>query len=85
LLLLVAGALFTALLPVTNGFSRRREAAADRFAVRATHNPDAWRSALRKLADQNLDEVDPPRWVEWLLYSHPSTRRRLQATHQVLH
>jgi STE24 endopeptidase len=85
LLLLVAGALFTALLPVTNGFSRRREAAADRFAVRATHNPDAWRSALRKLADQNLDEVDPPRWVEWLLYSHPSTRRRLEATHQVLH
>ncbi|MCI0690264.1 MAG: M48 family metalloprotease, partial [Sporichthyaceae bacterium] len=85
LLLLAAGALFTVLLPLTNGFSRSRETAADAFAVRTTRNPDAWRGALRKLADQNLDEVDPPRWVEWLLYSHPSTRRRLQASHRVLH
>ncbi len=79
LLLLVGGALFTLLLPLTNGVSRRREAAADRFALRVTGNPAAWRGALRKLADQNLAEVDPPAWVEWLLYSHPSIRHRLQA------
>jgi len=79
LLALATGALFTLLLPVTNGYSRRREAAADRFAVRLTGNAAAWKSALCKLADQNLAEVDPPRWVEWLLSSHPSIRHRLEA------
>jgi STE24 endopeptidase len=79
LLALVAGGLFTLLLPVVNGFSRRWEAAADRFAVRITGNVAAWKRALCRLADQNLAEVDPPRWVEWLLYSHPSIRRRLEA------
>jgi STE24 endopeptidase len=79
LLLLVAGVLFTALMPLTNGVSRAMEAAADRFAVRATGDVTAWKGALRKLADQNLAEVDPPAWVEWLLYSHPSIRHRLEA------
>jgi len=79
ILLLVAGVLFTILMPLTNGLSRRWEAAADRFAVRVTGNAEAWKGALRKLADQNLAEVDPPRWVEWLLYSHPSIRHRLEA------
>jgi STE24 endopeptidase len=79
LLLLIGGALFVAALPVTTGYSRRREAAADAFAVRATGNPEAWKGALRRLASQNLAEVDPPPWVEWLLYSHPSIRHRLEA------
>lgn len=79
LLLLVLGGLFVLLLPLRNGFSRRREAAADGFAVRVTRNVDAWKSALGKLADQNLAEVDPPHWAEWLLYSHPSPRHRLDA------
>lgn len=79
LLLLVTGALVVLVMPVTNGYSRAREAAADRFAVRATGDALAWMGALRKLADQNLSEVDPPRWVEWLLYSHPSIRHRLEA------
>lgn len=79
MLLLVAGVLFTILMPLTNGLSRRWEAAADRFAVRVTGNAEAWKGALRKLADQNLAEVDPPRWVEWLLSSHPSIRHRLEA------
>jgi STE24 endopeptidase len=79
LLLLIAGGLFVLVMPLTNGFARRWEAAADRFAVRATGNPAAWKVALRKLADQNLSEVDPPAWVEWLLHSHPSIRHRLEA------
>lgn len=79
LLLLLAGAIFTVLLPMTNSVSRRWEAAADHFAVRITGDAPAWQGALRKLADQNLAEVDPPAWVEWLLYSHPSIRHRLEA------
>jgi STE24 endopeptidase len=81
--LLIGGAVVVLALPVTNGFSRRREAAADRFAVRATGNAAAWKAALSKLAEQNLAEVDPPPWVEWLLYSHPSIRHRLEAADRV--
>jgi len=77
LLLLVAGVLLTILMPLTNALSRRWEADADRFAVRITQNVEAWKGALLKLADQNLAEIDPPAWVEWLLYSHPSIRHRL--------
>jgi STE24 endopeptidase len=83
LLALAGGALFTLLMPLTNGHSRAREAAADRFGVRLTRDPVAWKGALAKLADQNLAEVDPPRWAELLLYSHPSIRRRLEAADKV--
>jgi STE24 endopeptidase len=79
LLLLATGGAFVALLPLTSWYSRRREAAADRFAMQVTGDVEAWKGALRKLADQNLAEVDPPAWVEWLLYSHPSIRHRLEA------
>ena len=60
-----------------------REAAADTFAVRVTGDPEAWKGALRRLAEMNLAEVDPPPWVEWLLYSHPSIRHRLEAADRV--
>ncbi len=83
LIALLGGALFVAAMPLTNGLSRRREAAADAFAVRVTGDPEAWKGALRRLAEMNLAEVDPPPWVEWLLYSHPSIRHRLEAADRV--
>jgi STE24 endopeptidase len=83
LIALLGGVLFVAAMPLTNGLSRRREAAADAFAVRVTGDPDAWKGALRRLAEMNLAEVDPPPWVEWLLYSHPSIRHRLEAADRV--
>jgi STE24 endopeptidase len=83
LIALVGGVLFVAAMPLTNGFSRRREAAADAFAVRVTGDPEAWKGALRRLAEMNLAEVDPPLWVEWLLYAHPSIRHRLEAADRV--
>jgi STE24 endopeptidase len=82
-IVLVGGVLFVAAMPLTNGYSRRREAAADAFAVRVTGDPEAWKGALRRLAEMNLAEVDPPPWVEWLLYSHPSIRHRLEAADRV--
>jgi hypothetical protein len=33
----------------------------------------------QRLANQNLAEADPPRWVVWLLYSHPPIRERVDA------
>ena len=70
----VAGLL---LAPLLNGLSRRLEAEADRFALEQTARPAAFVSAMRRLAEQNLAEVEPPRWVEWYFYDHPSIARRI--------
>jgi hypothetical protein len=34
---------------------------------------------MNKLADQNLAEHSPARWVEWLFHSHPAISRRVAA------
>jgi STE24 endopeptidase len=78
-LALVLGGFGLATLPLTNGWSRWRERLADRYAVRATDKPLAYASALVRLADQNLGEVQPPRWVEVVLYSHPPLGKRIAA------
>jgi len=64
-------------MPLENAYSRRRETAADRFALEATGNGLAYASALKRLANQNLADVDPEPWVELLLYSHPALSRRI--------
>lgn len=76
---LLAGLGFVGVLfgPVSNAFSRVWETAADRYALEATCNPGAFRTMLLKLADQNLAEIDPPRWVVILFYDHPSIASRL--------
>jgi STE24 endopeptidase len=65
-------------LPLGNGLSRWRERLADEFAVSLTRQPEAYASALRKLADQNLSEFNPPRWAVILLHSHPPLGERIR-------
>lgn len=65
-------------MPLTNGISRWRERRADEYALRATGNAPAFASALTRLANQNLSEVDPEPWVEWLFYSHPALGKRIR-------
>ena len=65
--------------PLSNAYSRWRERLADRYALRATGRGRAYASALTRLANQNLAEADPPRWVEIFLYSHPPLKKRIQA------
>lgn len=65
------------LLPATNGISRFLEKQADRFALRKTRNPQAFIAAMRRLAEQNLSELQPPRWVEWVYYDHPPIAKRI--------
>ena len=38
----------------------------------------AFIGAMEKLADQNLAELEPERWVEFLLYDHPPIGERLK-------
>jgi STE24 endopeptidase len=78
-LALVLGGFGLLTAPLVNGWSRWRERMADRYAVRATGKPLAFASALVRLADQNLGEVEPPAWVEFLLYSHPPLGKRIAA------
>jgi STE24 endopeptidase len=80
---LAAGACLVATTPVRSGISRWREARADAFGVRLTGDAAAWVATLRRLAVQNLAEVDPHPVVEWATYSHPSIRRRLRAVEGV--
>lgn len=64
-------------LPITNGFSRWVEYRADVYALETTRKPGAFISAMTRLANQNLAELEPAPFVEFLLYNHPSVGRRL--------
>lgn len=77
LLALALGAFGLVTMPLGNAYSRWRERNADRYALELTRNAPAFISAFEKLADQNLSEMEPEPWVEWLLYDHPSIGRRL--------
>ena len=78
LFVLALGIFSLVTMPLINGYSRWRERLADRFAVQTTHNPLAFARAMVRLANQNLAEADPPRWVVWLLYSHPPIKERVK-------
>ncbi len=71
LLLVTAGGLSLALLPLFNAFSRAHERRADRYALEMTRNVDAFVTAMRRLAAQNLAEERPSRLVQLLFYTHP--------------
>jgi STE24 endopeptidase len=77
LLGLLAGAYGLITMPLGNAYSRWRERRADLYALQATHKNQAYASALARLANQNLADVDPEPWVEFFLYSHPSLGKRI--------
>jgi STE24 endopeptidase len=79
LLLLSAGAVSVAMVPIAHAMSRAFERNADRFALTLTGNPGAFISAMRRLGAQNLAEENPSKIVQWLFYSHPPIRERIQA------
>jgi STE24 endopeptidase len=79
MLLLSAGAVSLAMVPVAHALSRAYERSADRFALNLTKNPSAFISAMRRLGAQNLAEDDPSKLVQWLFYTHPPLRERIAA------
>lgn len=68
--------------PLLNGYSRHVERRADRYALQTTHDPAAFLDAMRRLANQNLAELEPAAWVELLFYDHPSIGSRLRAAEE---
>jgi STE24 endopeptidase len=64
--------------PIQNTFSRILETRADAYAIKSTNKPDAFASALIKLADQNLADQDPDPLIEFFMHSHPAISRRIK-------
>ncbi len=84
-LALVLGAFGFVSAPVSNYLSRKWERAADWYALETTRDPEAFSNAMIRLANQNLAEYDPPRWVEVLYYDHPAIAQRVRLAQEYAH
>jgi STE24 endopeptidase len=79
LLALVSTVLSFLLMPALNAYSRFNERQADRYAFESIASVKPFITSMNKLADQNLAERAPSRWVEWFFHSHPAISKRVQA------
>src|SRR5437879_8598667 len=79
LIVLIFAVLSFLLMPALNAFSRFNERQADRYAFENIASVAPFISSMNKLAEQNLSERTPSRWVEWWFHSHPSIARRVAA------
>lgn len=79
LLALTATALSLLLMPGLNAYSRYNERQADRYAFDSIASVEPFISSMNKLAQQNLAERTPAKWVEILFNSHPAISKRVAA------
>ena len=77
LLALVTTFLSLILLPAVNSYSRAMERQADTYALRAIPSRAPFISSMEKLAELNLAERQPHRWIEFIFHSHPSIQKRI--------
>lgn len=77
LIVLVFSLLGLVLMPASNAFVRAMERRADDYSFTTLGTAEPLMAALSRLAEKNLAEVQPARWKEFLLYSHPSIATRL--------
>jgi STE24 endopeptidase len=74
---IILGAYGLITMPLQNAVSRWRESMADDYALKSTEKREAFASAFTRLANQNLGEIDPEKWVVFLFYSHPPLGERI--------
>lgn len=79
LMILVVTVLSLLLMPFLNAFSRFNERQADRYCFQSVASVIPFISSMNKLAEQNLAEKTPSRWVEWFFHSHPAISKRIAA------
>ena len=75
---LILGAYGLITMPLDNALSRWRENLADDYALTSTNKSAAFASGFTRLANQNLGEIDPEKWVVFLFYSHPPLGERIE-------
>jgi STE24 endopeptidase len=78
-LALTAGLVSAPVAITSSRLSRSIERRADAFSLELTRAPEAFISFERRIVLQNLADIDPPRWLQALLASHPSTAERIGA------
>lgn len=64
-------------LPIANGYSRRIEGAADRFAVHLTKDPQTAVAVVVNLARDNVADLQPNPFIVWMCFTHPPTMERI--------
>jgi Zn-dependent protease with chaperone function len=79
LLVLVSTVLSFLLMPALNAYSRYNERQADQYAFESIASVEPFISSMNKLAEQNLAERTPSKWIERLFHSHPAISRRIAA------
>jgi STE24 endopeptidase len=79
LLAITASALSLLLMPALNAYSRFNERQADRYAFESIVSVEPFISSMNKLAQQNLAERAPSKWVEMIFHSHPAISKRVAA------
>ena len=77
LLLLVVSVFFFLASPVMNGFSRYFEHQSDTSSLELTHLNDAGVRAFVKFAEQSKVLPDPPAFIRFWRYSHPTLAERI--------
>ena len=66
-------------MPALNAYSRYNERQADRYAFESIISVEPFISSMNKLAQQNLAERTPSKWIEVLFHSHPAISKRVAA------
>jgi STE24 endopeptidase len=79
LLAITATVLSLLLMPALNAYSRYNERQADRYAFESIASVEPFISSMNKLAQQNLAERTPSKWIEVLFHSHPAISKRVAA------
>ena len=54
------------------------EKEADLFALKVTKNKDVFVSLMEKLAEKNLADPNPSKFIKVIFYSHPPIKERIE-------
>jgi STE24 endopeptidase len=76
--LVLTAAFGLVVMPLANGLSRAIEYQADEYALQATRMVGAFKSAMTRLANQNLADIEPSALIEFLFHDHPAVSKRLR-------
>lgn len=64
-------------IPIQAAISRAFEREADIESLRLTDNPEAFIISEVKLARANFADIEPPKAIVWLMYTHPPVLERI--------